>query len=912
MNLDFLDKSGTKQFSNVLKYLANPNHIMHPSQKSLIENEINRKSIIINSFKNLTKKDKEMLIINIKDEEILIDEIIKAFVDFQSLDERENIADFLCEMMKNIHDKKSQLEIFNLIYLNHSSLALKIIYETKSESSKKELCQLCISSNLERGYIYSLLNNIEMNIPSKLDSKKLVDEINFVQSFSEDLVLKRISMDYKYLESLIEEINNRIKNQEIQTFITLARNIELLKSNKFNVDKKNIELIKWAIDSTGDDKYKDLEPYPTQWLTFLSLNLLQMDSSKQEISIMILNSILNRKDLISGERFEMGEQISLSVKKHKKIRDDLLGILGELETMGGFYNIMDIVEEEGFNVIKEDGFKAYISKAITDVEEFKWLTSLEKLEKYKHPSTDLNLKALIFALMGKAPKKNYELLKLLKSNNKDLYLQIMENIEEIIANNLEDSKKYIKLIIVLNYQPKNREVYNIVKEYEHKNLGAIKSFIDICDPNLLEKYYIEQIKEAISKNQNNIVDLLKEIEETQIKNKCSYLVLESLIEKDFDELINIWDNLTLDIDSKIEFREKILKMINNKEIHLTKKNIAFVNKIGVEPATLYNSIDDEVNKLHLLDIWHQSNEFGKIVNIVREELIKNAKSLEDLKSIHELLEDYNISDSNVDLLIQIKAYSMISIELLELGIGSEDSIDRLDKLSNQLIFYRLVDRFLMDKLLQREIDKRIVDYLFRTFMDNVQSIELLEYYWDNIMEDMKGSHDSPNNWKLEIFFNHLTKSKNDIEWFLNIIDNTNIEYDICINIIETLLILVNKQNRVILQNQQEIDQVERKILTGVGKTIGKSLGNMEKAIVNRTKNIENDVLIENVKRFRRELKDIGIGTVEDIENYGKQVKFNNNLHENKQLTDLDEGIVDSLGIKINGENISLSTLLNID
>ena len=106
--------------------------------------------------------------------------------------------------------------------------------------------------------------------------------------------------------------------------------------------------------------------------------------------------------------------------------------------------------------------------------------------------------------------------------------------------------------------------------------------------------------------------------------------------------------------------------------------------------------------------------------------------------------------------------------------------------------------------------------------------------------------------------------------------------------------------------------MKEEILNNIGKTIGQSLGNMERTIINRTNDVDNDILIENLKKLRKELKDVDIDTVEDIKNYGKYVKFNNELHENRQFKDLDGGVVDSLGIKINGKDILLSTLLSIE
>ena len=87
---------------------------------------------------------------------------------------------------------------------------------------------------------------------------------------------------------------------------------------------------------------------------------------------------------------------------------------------------------------------------------------------------------------------------------------------------------------------------------------------------------------------------------------------------------------------------------------------------------------------------------------------------------------------------------------------------------------------------------------------------------------------------------------------------------------------------------------------------------MEKAIVNGAVAKDGDVLIENMKKFRRVLKEIGIDTVEDIDNYGKMVKFDNTKHKNEKLINIEEGLVDSLGIKINNETIVLGTLLNVN
>ena len=225
----------------------------------------------------------------------------------------------------------------------------------------------------------------------------------------------------------------------------------------------------------------------------------------------------------------------------------------------------------------------------------------------------------------------------------------------------------------------------------------------------------------------------------------------------------------------------------------------------------------------------------------------------------------------------------------------EESINKLNYLSEQLVSYGLVDRFLMDDLLQKELGRRIVDYIFGRFLNNVHSNELWAYYWDSIMKDLKNIQHNSSSGKVEMFFNYLAKSRMAIKWFLNTMNNTDMNPDIYINIIETILILLNKQNKIISQNEHEIGQIKAESLMVVGRAISKALGNIEKTIINRSNDVKNDILVENLKKLRRELKSIGIEPVENIDNYGMQVKFNNDIHKNTQALNQNEGIVDSLG-----------------
>ncbi len=922
MDLKFLDKKGVRQLRNVLMYLDDPDLIDHPSQKTMLSKKHNREEIIASSFKNLTEKDKKLLITYIKDRSNVIHEFIEAFVDFKDLEEKDDIADFLHILMIDVPDEKIKLKIFDLIYINNVPLSLAIITEAESKTFKEEVCKSCVLYNPERGYIYGLLSDTEVTISKLLNPEKLIYEINSIQSFSNSLVLSVVMEDYDDVDAMVGEINNRIENRDFRMLYTLAKNSALLDSYNINIDREDLMLLKWAInitESVDDDIFiaeigkKDLSLYSDEWLYFVSINLLKMDLKGQRLAIIILNYIIDKEDLKSEYVNKIADDVSKHIKTDGEIRYGTLEILNRLKTTRGFYNVLDFIYGEGLELIRDDKFATYISEKVVYTREFQWISQIKSSSKYIEPNAKINPKAVTFALREKSPKANYQILNKIRKNNNSLYAEIMEGFIELIAKDLDEDEKYTRLMIVLDYKCKNKNVMNKIKQYEVENSMLIREFIKICDPSIIEDRYIKKINTAIAdKDTSKIIDILEDLEEPEIKTKCSVLVFEALIKDEFENLIDICEYLSLDIRSKIKLKEKASGLLTNKQIDLTEKNIDFINKLGLDPVILYSSIEDESRRKYLLDLWYQSNEMGKIVAIAKEKLTNEINCLDDIEEIYRLLEDHGINDHNLSLLIKFKAYMMVSIELIELDMSSEENIHRLNELADELSFYGLIDRFLMDEMLQRELDTRVVDYLFKRFIENTDSDDLLVHYWNNIMADLANDRYASYNSKMGIFLGHLTASNRRIEWFLDIIDDANISRETYLSMLEALLILSSRQNRIIIQSRQEIDHMQNKILTQIGRGIGEALCSMERTIINRSTNTDNDILMENLKRLRRELKAVGIDTVEDIGNYGKMVKLNASIHEDLQLENMDEGVVDSLGVKVNDKIILLSTLLDIE
>ncbi len=921
MIFKLLNKDGTKNLRNVLMYLSDTKTIENEGIKTKMGNKGNRKDIIINSFKNLNDENKKELIKHIKDKENIISEFIEAYSKFRELDEREGISKFLSDLMINIDDEKLKIEIYTVIFINDNINALNIILRAKPDKFKKKLCQQSISVIPERGYIYGLLNNIDMKLSESLDVEKLIDEINDIQFSYDKSILEIIINNSHYREDLINEINQKIKLEDFKTFYTLAKNLKILDSHEFDVSKKELAFLKWIIDNLdlkqgnkiSDKVIKEgIKEDSDNWLIFLSLNLLKLDPIKQNFAIAILNETIKRESIKNNYSDKLAEEISLRIIENNTIRNDLFRILIKLDTSKGFYNVVKVIEKEGLKIIKNPNIVEYIDKNIKNTDEYIWFDEVKNFNKYINSKKQLNSKILTLIIRKKTIKEIYDLLVILKENNKKIYNNIMKDFVEFILNKIDD-ERYIKLIKILDYKCKDKKISNYIDEYYDKNIERMEILIKTLDPKLLEKQYVQKILLAIEEKDNKkIVKILNETEDIEIKKTCSISIIEQLEEDRLGDIIDLWDSLYLDIANKLSFREKLFVILSKKETVLTEGIITFADKVGVEPVELYKIIDDEEKKNYLLNQLYESDRRGTIINIIKDKVINQINCLEDIKYIDNLIERYNINDNNLLLLIKIKVYTFITLELLKLNVESEEAPIILNDLIDKLCDYDLIDRFLMDGLIRKELDNRAVDYIIRKLIENINSNDLLEIYWEDIVSDINNGKHINAKEKMDIFFGFLKKSRERIEWFLDIIDNTNTTKEINVNVFETLLILLNKDNRTILQNKKEMEMQQDQLLNDLVKEICNPLGTLEKTIINKNIDIENDTIIENIKKLRRGLESIGIGTVEDMENYGHAVEFDNTKHENNQFKNIQKGIVDSLGIRIKDNIIIPSTLLDID
>lgn len=919
MVLKMLDKDGLKGLRNVIIYLENPNLIKSASQKSKLNKKGNRVDFIARSFKNLNEDDKIVLIEYLKDKKEILVEVIEAFHNYKDSDKKEEISKFLNSIILKNNNKEIKKLCFKQICLNDGKMCLKIVSEINIQKEKEEFCQICADLNAERGYIFGLINNVNVTIKETLKYNLLLSEINNIQVGSEIPILKIVLEKHEPIDNLISLINNELKTWNIEIIETLSKDIKILE--KYNINMKDeLSLIEKINDNfksnNGHNINKEIikkffEQYSSEWLIKLSLMYIEKDDREQRFSILLLEEVVNRKDIDGDSLKELAKRIIKIIDKNKNLRNVLLKILIKLEISEGFDNVVKIIYTEGYSVLKNENLSDYLSKHIQETLEFKWLEKISISNEYIEPWNKLRIKLLVFILKDKSPKYSYEILKILKDNNEHLFKNIMKEFEEIIANKMDKNEKIIKLMIVFNYVCESKSALEEINKYKLEHEESLLVFMKQLDPNLLEKKYSAEINVFIKeKKYLKAIETINKIENEETKQSLTVSMINNLILSDFNTLIKLWEHFRLNITSKTNLMDTMKEKYFKREIKLTNEAINFADIIKIDSLKLYNLIDDEIQKEYLFKLWHKQGQVGKITEVIKGKIINGKNDLDEINNINDIMKKFHISDHKLIMLLRIKAYSLISIKLLEIqGVDSE-AFELSNYIAGELSLYNLVDRFISDEGLHNEIDSRIVDYIIKLLMERNTSKEFLKYYWDKILATYNDSSLSKD--KMDLFLEHLAKSKENIEWFIDSVYRNNVPQEIYNDILETLLLLLNKGNRIKMQLNQEKENLEYEILGRIANNICNALSNIEKVIVNRLKDDKYDILFENMKKIRSSLMEVGINTVEDIDNYGVMIKFDSTKHKNEQLGNGETGIVDSLGVSINNKNILLGTLLNSD
>ena len=562
-------------FFNKYKYLF----ILDPTLRlKLRNNEISIDEEIINDLFSMIKKndilEKEIL----KDSCILIDSLNEII--YSNNFEENLINNFISNNINLINEYSNQIENENENYFILICNILYSLIKLKIELNKE------IEINIEKFYEI-VINNIKKNLNDFKDFN-----IKSNNNLINNLLLY-------FLITIFKSDNNEIIENLINNFLeNIINNINIKEENldKFKILFFNVKFILRLFNIFEIKKDK-----------FYSLNI--------KTTKFIENNFNNIQENI----------IKLNSKKYLKIIFYVIKIY--IFNMDLYYYLETNLFDDFFNLIK----------IITEKEPF-----INEFEEKKLFFKDFELNTLSFNSDDGISNYCMILMKLFKFFDKDNFFDVniyTEYFEKIIEIVFDIKQKYLldKYLQLLNRELNSK--INI--EISNKIFNFILNKIINIQKNIKE---IKNLKEFIQFYKkfdlikNNVIDYIKNVNNSEIKEQINILFLLSFFNKN---------------DKKIE------ELINNIEFN----KICFL-KLDIINFLLHYYVNDEINNLN------------EIINIFKE---KFKKKVED-EIIKELLN--NINEKNVNKLLD--TFKIIDLEKIKIPI------DEIIKMKNESNF-KLID-----------------------------------------------------------------------------------------------------------------------------------------------------------------------------------------------------------------------------
>ena len=389
-----------------------------------------------------------------------------------------------------------------------------------------------------------------------------------------------------------------------------------------------------------------------------------------------------------------------------------------------------------------------------------------------------------------------------------------------------------------------------------------------------------------------------------ISIKC----IENMLDNNqLSELIEVWEKFKLSVNLTSKYGEKIKELIiNNNEIN--ENTVKFLSEINLDDMSLYKNIKSEESKMKLLDIWAKNNKNGKILDIIKNKIDTQLKTVEDLKNISKIISRYNVNDDTLKKYLNLKVYSKLELELLELNISDSNDGIKLDSIIDLVIEYNLESRLLNDDYLLKIVGKEIEDSIARKIINKSQKEEVLEAFWNRVDDAIRIGRIKLIKDNIKIILPYIIESDKKIEWFLDLLSDKKYERDVLECIIDVCLETMKQNKRIINQLNKELIEVRPQVNLEIASSIGVSIAELEKSIINIKDKDQRDIIIKMIKKLRTSLASVGIKTAEEIDNYNKIVDLDEDKHSFKGNSIKRSGLIESLGVKVNDEIIYRSMM----
>ena len=744
------------------------------------------------------------------------------------------------------------------------------------------------------------------------------------------------------LKKLLIQINNEDKIIE-----NMGSSIKLIKLlNEENKQYNQEQLVK---DILNNDKIKN---YFKVWVKDINMSILTSNSELAKIiKMMIDKSDYNEFKIImfkiySKLKFEGSIYLAMKMKNNE-IQEEFFEILfNEIKNDCSLRNLMNFatILKRKPNEFKEGIIFDFIDLLYNidlSNEQYRLIDDLrgtlgtrdenirEELVKLKHKKYKLSREYMLIDDIISNQKVNLDnidktllILSISSKNTKDI-IKILEFFkdktifEELInsfigSNDKDIDKSKVMQILKAKKMCINEIQESFVNEYIKQNNIEMHSFEkEYCKEdyinnkiNLINNYLYE---EEIDK----IKDILKQENNQDILTLISIKCIENMLDNNqLSELIEVWEKFKLSVNLTSKYGEKIKELIiNNNEIN--ENTVKFLSEINLDDMSLYKNIKSEESKMKLLDIWAKNNKNGKILDIIKNKIDTQLKTVEDLKNISKIISRYNVNDDTLKKYLNLKVYSKLELELLELNISDSNDGIKLDSIIYLVIEYNLESRLLNDDYLLKIVGKEIEDSIARKIINKSQKEEVLEAFWNRVDDAIRIGRIKLIKDNIKIILPYIIESDKKIEWFLDLLSDKKYERDVLECIIDVCLETMKQNKRIINQLNKELIEVRPQVNLEIASSIGVSIAELEKSIINIKDKDQRDIIIKMIKKLRTSLARVGIKTAEEIDNYNKIVELDEDKHSFKGNSIKRSGLIESLGVKVNDEIIYRSMMSEI-
>lgn len=930
IDYSYLNNENTKPLMNIIKFINNPEQVKKENNLKSIAKKLcdikYRYSAIEKNIERLNTLQMNKLINDIKHNDKIINEFCNALLNKKVIFCKQNSSiNFLIILIKNIDDNNKFL-VFQTIFHLDSYSSMDILLKETNENIKNEYIKYSIDKNAELAFIFLFDDGYENYFENKnLDTEKLIEVLINKQQLSPNGILNKYKRKESLFKNIIISLNAGIESKDYSKLYFISMNKEFFNEliNVNNDLTPTLDSIKDFIGISnanyeGTQLENVISNYTKQYtihqiivnlnntryiMNFNEKILIKILSNfnkliplyKSEDKILIKEFVLKNIKIFLDHEKVMG----LNIIKNFKITNKDIEILLEI------YNKKKMNSNVNCKIIET------ISQNIFSTKENEIINNL--LFSAEADNSHLqNNNTVIFAtcLTTLVIDKVIKVLNKIKKLDEAFYDKIFCDLEYIcIITDYE--QKLLNLFCLDDFISRDKLIRKQVSNYKESNKREYEKLIEKYDHNKyisqIEKDLYEYVKDD---DYINLKKRLSNYENRDYFNDILQTIANEILEENKLQLmLKLYKDNIFSVSMQMNYRGKFKNAIlRNKEL-LYEEIIELIIDTNFDDLEIYLASNDNMRNIFLKH-WSNKGKTGKIIDIMRNVYIKDIKDVDDIRKIQNIINEYQINDKKINLELQIKCYNIIEEKIINLKPNDNDLNNKILELINLAEEFDIEERLIDDIFLLSKLDSDIEKKIYKLLLENSTSEKILIKYWSKIDRLIEEKKDYEIIKQLNVFIPCIIKDSKRIDWFLNMLDENDYDIKIMVLIQEVSLDFIRNKNLALNQLNTQILNIKMSTNGQIANSLKDSLTSLEKTIIRiENNNPDRDILINNLKELRKDLDEIGISTVESLNNYGQVVNFDIEKHEHMRNI-ISSGIIESLGIKVGNTKYKLSCIKN--